>query len=301
VLGSLDEAAVGTLLRVRVEQQLVRLREQELRVRADTDSGIHQIRIAVRRLRSARATYRPALVPHSTEALRAELRWLGGELSPARDAQVLRERLESLRAGRPVELVMGPVAARVATEMAARYRTGRTRALEALDSDRYASLLRDLEAFVLSPPYAEAAGPAASQELPRLLEKDLRRVRRRAEAASREEDPALRDQALHATRKGAKRLRYAAESAAPVLGKRADRLAKRAKRIQEVLGEHQDTVVARATLRELGAQAYLDKENGFTFGLLDGLEQARARELVGRLPARLDRLPRRRLRMWLAS
>lgn len=296
----LDEAAVGTLLQVRLEQQLSRLRQQEARVREDSGSGIHQMRIAVRRLRSALATYRPVLLPDTTEALRGELRWLGGELSPARDAQVLGERLEALVAEQPVELVMGPVTNRIHTEMTTRFVAGRRRGLEALDSERYATLLRDLESFVLAPPYDEAAGRAAREELPALLERDLKRVRRRAETVwSADRD--RRDPALHATRKAAKRLRYAAESAAPVLGKRAKRLAKRAKRIQEILGEHQDTVVARQTLRELGAKAYLDHENGFTFGRLHALEQARADVLASEFPGVLHRLPDKRLDRWFAG
>lgn len=299
----LDEASVGILLHLRVEQQVAVLREEESRVRSDAGSGIHKMRIAIRRLRSALATYRPVLLPGSVDALREELRWLGGELSPARDAQVLRERFEALLAEQPAELVMGPVAARVQTEMSARYQAGRQRALDALDSDRYAALLRELDAFLHSPPYAEAAGRAARDELPRLLERDLRRVRRRAEAAAAaiEAGTPDRDPALHATRKAAKRLRYAAESAEPVFGKRAKNLASRGKRIQEVLGEHQDTVVAREVLRELGAKAFLEGENGFTFGRLHALEEARAERLLERYPETLHRLPRKPMERWLSS
>jgi CHAD domain-containing protein len=115
----------------------------------------------------------------------------------------------------------------------------------------------------------------------------------------RTSDPTRRDAALHETRKAAKRLRYAAESAVPVFGGRAKKLARRAERVQVVLGEHQDTVVARQTLRELGAQAYLHDENGFTFGRLHALEQARAEELMTLYPTELDRLPARRLDRWL--
>jgi CHAD domain-containing protein len=63
-------------------------------------------------------------------------------------------------------------------------------------------------------------------------------------------------------------LRYAAEAAAPVLGKPAERLVKRVKQVQELLGDHQDAVVARPVLRELAVAAHLDGENGFTYGLL---------------------------------
>jgi CHAD domain-containing protein len=67
-------------------------------------------------------------------------------------------------------------------------------------------------------------------------------------------------------------LRYAAEAAAPALGKPADRLVKRVKRVQELLGDHQDAVVARPVLREIGMVAHLEGENGFTYGLLHQLQ-----------------------------
>ncbi len=69
-------------------------------------------------------------------------------------------------------------------------------------------------------------------------------------------------------RKAAKRLRYAAEVAVPAVGKPADRTRRRARKITKILGDHQDSVVVRPVLRELGMQAHLAGENGFTFGLL---------------------------------
>jgi CHAD domain-containing protein len=108
--------------------------------------------------------------------------------------------------------------------------------------------------------------------------------------------PDAGEHALHDVRKAAKRLRYAAESADPVLGKLANRLASRAEAIQELLGEHQDTVVARATLRDIAVRANGEGENGFTFGRLHGLEEARAAELRAAYPVVLHELSRKRLR-----
>jgi CHAD domain-containing protein len=77
-----------------------------------------------------------------------------------------------------------------------------------------------------------------------------------------------RDVALHEARKAAKRARYAAEVARPASGKRARQFAKQMKAIQSVLGDHQDTVNARAVARELGVHANLAGESSFSFGLL---------------------------------
>ena len=110
--------------------------------------------------------------------------------------------------------------------------------------------------------------------------------------AAVEQQPAgeQRDLALHETRKAAKRLRYATEAAEPAVGKPAKRLRKRLKPVQKLLGDHQDTVVARPVLRELGAQAHLDGGNGFTFGLMHGTEAARAERAEQRLPDRWKRM-----------
>ncbi|NEA40508.1 CHAD domain-containing protein, partial [Streptomyces sp. SID11385] len=92
-----------------------------------------------------------------------------------------------------------------------------------------------------------------------------------------------RDVALHEARKAAKRARYAAEAARPALGKPARKSAKRLKAVQGVLGDHQDSVVAREALRALAVQAQLSGEPSFTWGLLYGREErtaaAREREL----------------------
>jgi CHAD domain-containing protein len=89
-----------------------------------------------------------------------------------------------------------------------------------------------------------------------------------------------RDTALHETRKAAKRARYAAEAAQPALGKKAGkqarRFAKRMKRVQSALGDHQDAVIARTAAREIGVQAHLAGENAFSFGLLHEREHRRA-------------------------
>ena len=67
--------------------------------------------------------------------------------------------------------------------------------------------------------------------------------------------PEPADDALHAARIHAKRARYAAEFARPALGKRAAPFLEAAKELQDVLGAHQDAVVAEQVLRERAAAA----------------------------------------------
>ena len=135
--------------------------------------------------------------------------------------------------------------------------------------------------------------------LPRLLQRDARRLRRAvSQIALSEEAPAQHDAALHEARKKAKRMRYAAESTVPVFRGRAKKLAAAAKEVQQALGEHQDTVMARHRLREYGARAHANGENGFTFGRLHALEQARADETERDFDAMWRARPGKNLRRW---
>ena len=84
-----------------------------------------------------------------------------------------------------------------------------------------------------------------------------------------------------------------------MLGKRARQLAARAESVQEVLGEHQDSVVARAELRRLGAASHGAGENGFTFGLLHAREQSGGDAAVGAFDAAWERLRARKAVRWL--
>ena len=102
-----------------------------------------------------------------------------------------------------------------------------------------------------------------------------------------------RDEQLHEMRKAAKRLRYAAEVAPPGAGRQAKRLVKQVKAVQELLGEHQDSVVARGLLRELGAAAPAEGGNGFAFGWLMRDEQARAERVEAELDPAWAKLRRR--------
>jgi CHAD domain-containing protein len=291
----------SSLLLGYVEQHVTELHRQDTRVRAERAESVHKMRVATRRLRSALTTYRPLLAPGSTDALREELRWLGQSLSEARDAQVLRQRFEQLVAAEPVELVMGPVTARLEREMGAREQHGREQALEALDSARYYRLLDALDELLAAPPVVADADGRAAKVVPRLIQRDAKRLRRAVKDIAGAPDAHDRDLAFHEARKKAKRLRYAAESAIPLFHGRAETLASAAEAVQEVLGERQDTVVSRQKLRECGISAHLSGENGFTFGRLHALEQQRAAQLELDFPAVWADVPRGSLRRWLRS
>ena len=235
-------------------------------------------------------TSRPLLAEGSTDHLRSELRLLGQVLGRARDAEVMARRLVDAAHDEPAELVLGPVPARVGTEL----HRDRARAMvsvrDALGSDRYLRLLADLDAFLDDPPL----GPRGHRPARRRWRGSSATTRggcARASVPRGRPAPDGRDAALHEVRKKAKRLRYAAELAAPVGGRGADRVRRRAKAVQQALGDHQDSVVAREVLRRLGVTAHLAGENGFTFGLLLGTERLRAERARERAEQAWGRLP----------
>jgi CHAD domain-containing protein len=298
----LRRAAAGVVVAHQLRRQVEELLEQDRRVRLGEAGSVHQMRIAARRLRSALKTYAPLFTDGAaTASLREELRWLGRALSPARDAQVLRQRLLGLVAAEPDDLVLGPVAALVDDDLRAAEQAARTETLAALGDARYFRLLDDLDDLVQTPTFTADGERPARTVFPRLLQRDARRLRRAVKEVRRTEDREHRDVALHNVRKKAKSLRYAAESTTPVLGKQAARLAASAKAIQQILGEFQDTVMSRRVLRDHGARAHVAGQNGFTYGRLHMLEEANAEAAVRQFEDAWARLSLKRLRRRLEA
>lgn len=253
-------------------------------VRRDLPDAVHQMRVATRRLRSALRTYRKILDREATQPLIDELKWLAGELGAARDQEVLAERLRDRVAELPATLVLGPVEARLTAWAVSGDADTRAVALAALDSDRCLRLLDALDALLADPPLLKAAGKAPDAAIPDAVLREYRRVSGRVEHALALAPGPERDTALHEARKAAKRARYAAEAATPALGRPARRFGKRMKTVQKVLGDHQDSVVARDAARDLAVAAHLAGESAFTWGLLYGHEQATAAEREAELP-----------------
>ena len=171
---------------------------------------------------------------------------------------------------------MGPVGVLIDDELSVAEQQGRRKAVAALEDTRYFRLLAELDAFVLDLPVTDEAEEPARDVLPRLLRRDAERLHRAVQHARQVEAGDAHDASLHDVRKKAKSLRYAAELAVPALGRPAKKLVSSAKGVQQALGEHQDTVMSRAFLREHGARSHAGGLNGFTLGRLHAIEEARA-------------------------
>ena len=205
---------------------------------------LHQMRVAVRRMRAALKAARPLLDRAWADELRAELGWLGRALGPVRDADVLIERLRDRAAGFD-NADRAAVETLVAVLVADR-ETARAEMLAALGSNRYTTLLRRLAAAV-SRPLPIAAGSAAGPALAELVCTEYRKMCKAVHRAG--EDPP--DEVLHALRIHGKRLRYTGELAATAGGKPVRRLVASTVALQDLLGEHQDACVAQYRVRQL--------------------------------------------------
>jgi CHAD domain-containing protein len=279
------EGTAGDALLAYVRTQYDVLVTQDLLVRRDAPDAVHRMRVAARRLRAALRVYR-RLLP-GTERLLTDLRWLGRQLADARDLEVQEEHLSSAVAALPSELVVGPVSARLTRHFSPSAAAARETVTATLADGRYRRMLDEMARLLADPETAPRASRPAAKELPGHLRRAYRRTKRR-----------LSDDTLHRARKAAKRYRYALEVAEPAVGGAAKEARKRAKALTKVLGEHQDGSVAQPVLRDLGMQAHMAGENGFTFGLLLEQERARCARVEEAYPAYWRRL--REVRLWTA-
>ncbi|TDC19780.1 CHAD domain-containing protein, partial [Streptomyces sp. 8K308] len=281
-----DSAAAHVLDYAR--QQVEAIVTLDPAVRRQQPDAVHRMRVASRRLRSLLRGARAVLDRDATAHLEAELRHLAAELGVDRDREVLTERLTRRLDELPDDLRLGPVAERLAAWDRER-RTGARALLERLlDSPRHLDLLDALDRLLTAPPLRpHAAERPARRVLAKAMRRDRDRLARRLRTAYATPAGPERDAALHSARKAAKRARYAAEAAVPAVGKPARRQAERCRALQRALGDHQDSVVARAALRDLAAQAQAAGEPSFSYGVLHEREAAvaadRARE-AAKLP-----------------
>jgi CHAD domain-containing protein len=276
--------SAGAYVLAYVGDQVGKLVAWDPAVRRDLPDAVHQMRVTCRRLRGCLRSYRSVLDRRVTDPLRAELRWLAGELGAARDQEVLGERIGAAVAELPDTLVLGPVAARLRVWEVSQGGEVRSRTREALATPRYLRLLDALDCLVRQPPLRGKAAGKPARTMARAVLKEYGRLAGHMEKALALPAGRPRETGLHEARKAAKKLRYAAEVARPALGKPVARLGKRAKAVQRLLGEHQDAVVAQDTLRQLAVAAHRAGEPAFTWGVLHGLERAGAKARRQELP-----------------
>ncbi|TMK36245.1 MAG: CHAD domain-containing protein [Actinobacteria bacterium] len=283
VLGE-PAAIVKTTLVIAVERMM--LHDAEIRRGTDDPEAIHDARVAVRRFRSHTASLSSVLdvdvISSQVEHLGAFVRALGA----VRDRDVFLENLAAETAGVP-EAIRAD-AARIASAVALERGAALERLRRSMDAPEHGQLLRTLMSIAVDPPLRR---PAYAPDPAVVMSSVWKALARRAKAAGRSSP----DPVLHALRIRAKRVRYAAEALAPFVGDRASAFAKAAGRLQDVLGRHQDAVVA---IDKLAAVAATDPTLAFAAGWIGaGRERVRV-ETRAAWPEAWRSLAKKKRRFW---
>jgi CHAD domain-containing protein len=247
---------------------------------------VHQMRVATRRLRTVLRVARPLLDPEWTEPLRAELAWLGGLLGPARDLDVqmayFRDEASTLKSRdrRPLERFI---------EHLGRVRETTQRTLvDQLESPRYLKLVGRLLQAASQPPVV-----ASEDTLAAIAAREFKKLRRAMKQLGRTPSHAT----LHRARIQTKRARYAAELAQGVVGKPAVRFTDQAKLFQDLLGVHQDAVLAEQHIRALLASTH-GLRTAFVAGRMVERQRQRREDARTALPARWKKLKKLGKKAW---
>jgi CHAD domain-containing protein len=239
--GEAVAAAIGHL-------GLAMLHQREGALSGSRPDPVHQMRVALRRLRAILRLFRDCTGAPSLLRLEAELKLLAGRLGPARDWDVFLEGI-----GAEVAAAVGEEARLSALLREAR--TARDAAYAALraalEEPEFRLLALDLAEAAARPESWRDAAPAAATALDgfgaALLERRWRKLKKRGRQMG-----TLDLAAFHALRIEVKRLRYAAELFAPLWpGKPSRRFLRRLGRLQEAMGLANDADVARGLVAGL--------------------------------------------------
>lgn len=248
--------------------------------------SLHQMRVAVRRVRAVLRTARPILLPAWVTSLDHELDWLGEVLGPARDldVQIAYFLEESSGLDARERTLLEPFIFHLRTQRNAAQQV----VLSALTSIRYLELIRRLQQAAQDPSVIES--PLTVPQLARQAFKKLRK----ALGCLR---PSPSDTALHRIRIKTKRARYAAELTKGSVGKPATRFIKAARAVQDLLGVHQDAIQAERQLRQFLKDSPSPR-TGFVAGRMVERQHQRRQNVQKTMTPLLKTLLKRGKKVW---
>ncbi len=243
--------------------------------------GVHQMRVGLRRLRAAMSLFGALLHNPQTTAIKNELKWLAGELGPARELEVLMNRVVAPMKKQRRRWRGMPS---LSHEFAERRDAALSRAQAAVRSARFRALTLDvaawLEAGLWTNPPDELVRDRGDLPIEAFASEQLarrwRKVRKKGRRLARL-DPRRR----HKLRIQTKKLRYAAEFfAALFASKRAHKRRKQfllaLERLQDGLGDLNDITVHEKRIAAMGVRRRRSNPSRvFAAGLLTGREDAR--------------------------
>lgn len=262
----------------------------------ENPESVHDYRVSARRLRSLLAGYEPLFERATARTLRQDLRLAGDALRDLRDQQVLVDRIERLLVDEQSDLDVA-LARRQLTRVVEPRSDPSSIVEHLIRSPDYDDFVRRLERFGDLPPWTtEAAKPVVPTLLP-LLRAEWRRFRAGLEGALAGDEADAADR-LHNAREAAKRAHYVFEWAEPVLGRRAGRNARTARRVQRVLGQHRDSTLAQRVLGRATVRAERLGEDTFVLRRLLSRESLLTEQLRADFEQLVVLADRKKLRRW---
>jgi CHAD domain-containing protein len=278
-----------------------KLLEHERVAVADKDpEGVHQMRVATRRMRAVLQIVADAAPKARVRHFRKELQRVAKALSGVRDCDVLLEQAEAYRASlaepeEETQAGMAPLVEALKRERA----TARASMLAFLNGERYATFKQEFAAFVTDSPRGWDADVRLRDMLGSSIWQRYEALRGRIdvlEAAGDAHSVDLED--LHQARILGKRLRYVLEVADDVLEpKTVNKAVKPLKELQEHLGALQDMAVEADYVRGLGTKI---AERPILAGYVASREEERTR-LLDAVPRYWQRMGNKTYRRALAE
>jgi len=285
---TLDASAhPGEHVQLRLKQQLDDILRHDPGTRlGQNQEDLHQMRVATRRSRAILRTIQPASNSTWHTTIRREIGWLASTLGRVRDFDVLLETLQhethTLTASE--QAAYSSLLRQLTTQRA----EAQTTMLEDLRSARYLTLLDHLQSSIQHMDILNLH--VALQDL---VKKEFDKLEKAVDNLPK----AYNDENLHRLRIGAKRVRYALELAEPCIGKSASQLIRQVRKLQDLLGAHQDTVMIEEQLQTF-LRSTQHVSSAFTTGLI--VERLRRRRSKARkdFPNRWDKVKKRAEVLW---
>jgi triphosphatase len=282
---SIDEVALANLRRY---LSIWDLHEPGARL-GDDPEKLHDLRVAGRRLDAILRQFR-AYLPASLVRIRPTLKKVLGALGEARDLDVALQELDAFNCALPEtdRAALEPLKQHLRSQRA----RARAKMLSLLDSSAVQKDLDELRRALTQPSDAtQGAGAPVLDVVPELIRTRYKKVRKGAGVLTSESPT----ESYHAVRGNVKKLRYALESVAVILGKPADGMVRSLRRWQEELGMQQDADVAGRRLQALATvpPKGLPPETLFVMGRLAAHYTDRASRARKRHPRAYRKVRRR--------
>ncbi len=246
--------------------------------------GVHQARVAFRRMRSALTLFRKAIPRHITDPVGTEMRWIASEMGPARDLDVfIDEGLEEMAGKIPIA-----DGEKKLLEIAINHRDrAYERLREMMDSDRYKKFLEDFDKWLTDNGWFQEEMPAETRVAlgrnirpyaAKVMDKRLAKV-----TIAGSNIMELPDVQLHELRIECKKLRYATEFFSPLFDRKGmAEFTALLKGIQGLLGVLNDVAVMPGLVEKL-LEGVEDRHTIQYAGALVGWRARQYEEIRGQL------------------